>query len=130
MGRGRTVATTRQGAIAGRRRARAMMVAVVMLTPALAGATDQPHDLVRLTQGCENCHTGHNALGSGLTKQSTKVDVCFQCHTTGGTATTQFVPADQANLAAKTGKSHAWSTGVTGNALAEANAPAFSTMLI
>jgi len=119
----------------------AVLAALAMAAPRPSSAMDSPHDTIRLTNGCEDCHKGHNAVGSGLTDQTTKTLVCMQCHNSGNVKTTHhFVGTgtDQANLTlapgATTGTTHRYDGLVTGNpsnlVAVDANAPTDSGMVL
>lgn len=52
--------------------------------PALAAATDAPHDPSSgsFANNCQTCHQLHNSLGASLTQQATISDACITCHST------------------------------------------------
>jgi predicted CXXCH cytochrome family protein len=59
------------------RPARLLAVVLLAAAPLAARAVDAPHE-----DGlyCSNCHTGHNAVGAGLTKVGGNFNLCNSCH--------------------------------------------------
>ncbi len=65
------------------RLARFLISTLLALAPLLAAPTETPHDN-SFSGGfrCDSCHMGHNAGGSGLTKNTDGVtNLCQSCHT-------------------------------------------------
>jgi predicted CXXCH cytochrome family protein len=65
----------------------------------LAAALDSTHGPPSMTaDACASCHDSHTALGSGLLRQPTpQSNICFTCHSTGGSASALNVQAQYAD---------------------------------
>lgn len=73
----------------------------------VALAIDPPHDASTNTN-CQNCHSLHNAVGPGLTKEAENFNLCMSCHKSAGSAAAKpFQSSDQA-IPGTSGTSHRW----------------------
>ncbi|MCK5691137.1 hypothetical protein KAI87_17770, partial [Myxococcota bacterium] len=83
-----------------------MALAMVWVQPAYA--TDVPHDLTTLANGCMDCHSLHAGSGLGLTQGASIAELCMSCHTSGQMASAMpFSSGDQATPGIS-GTSHRW----------------------
>ena len=118
------------------RTTRNLLAALLALAvPALAAATDAPHDKSYLPNNCQDCHQLHNALGSSLTTQVTISDACMSCHSSHGGANHRlgfpWTGTEQA-VAGVSGVHHRWdATAVnSGVGATTPSDPEMSTRLI
>ncbi|HEY3448491.1 MAG TPA: cytochrome c3 family protein [Myxococcales bacterium] len=96
-----------------RRRRGALLAAGLALgvgfvaSPRPARATDAPHDFARLTNGCDDCHISHRAVGMGLTTKEGNANLCLSCHATMSVGHYDWKTGDQAVPGAG-GVHHRW----------------------
>ena len=112
---------------------RARVALLIVLTGTLVAggalAGDDPHGQAFNVQ-CASCHAGHKAAGSSLTNQTSNEAVCGSCHNLGGSAAAFALEHFQrANLATRTGTSHAWNAPAA-NANAGAGTPSWTQMAV
>jgi predicted CXXCH cytochrome family protein len=99
---------------------RAVALVAAILLGASARAIDPPHLTASV---CGSCHFPHVAAGADLTTVAGNANLCMNCHTPGGSASTRpFVSADQAlpwpGLLTGTnavGNSHRWDANAAGH---------------
>jgi hypothetical protein len=89
---------------------RFLAVVLVAAAPALAPATDAPHEAGSL---CSDCHMGHNAPGVSLTSEVGNANLCQSCHVNHpGKFGFPWSDADQA-VPGEKGDSHRWDAPAT-----------------
>ena len=112
-----------------RMRVALLIVLASTLVAGRAHAGDDPHGQAFNVQ-CASCHAGHKAAGASLTNQASNEAVCGSCHNLVGSAAAFALEHFQrANLATRTGTSHAWNTPAT-NANAGAGTPSWNQMAL
>ncbi len=98
-------------------------VAVTLVLPPLARASDPPHNAANLVNVCEDCHVGHNTLGANLTSNASNQNLCLNCHSLKGL---NWSSSDQA-VPGVSGTSHRWDSALN-NAAFGASAPTDPTV--
>jgi hypothetical protein len=90
---------------------RFLAVALVAVAPALAPATDAPHES---RWDCSNCHMGHNAEGVSLTNKIGNANLCQSCHVNHpGKFGFPWSPTDDQAVPGEKGNSHRWDAPAT-----------------
>ena len=98
------------------RSGRFLALAMVLGAPAVAAASDAPHNLsapvVKIQ--CSDCHIMHNASGAGLSNAAENYNNCLSCHN--GAFSTEVFGGDWASMQTTLGvggSSHRWDSMVT-----------------